>query len=966
MRSLLRASVLSFALAPAAAGTISLQDCVPGTPSPGARLPIGAPGDDGFAYRDVLYQFLQSTQPADVSYPPGWWPAVTAFSQNTALLPNSAPIAMQRLHLRLWSRDAERGPAAGAGQRLRGPLRGGLEPVLPSATGEVVRLEQGLLMTVKQEFVADLWKRFLFDPGIFELGYIEDVARCEARIPAFHDDSTMTWLMQWDYPGNIFRLVPDVTLRRYATYLALQLIQLDWAIWQGGAWTAQSPMVLGYPPLGTPPANGEVFVHPGPVNANNYHSGAGTITADDLGDRLVMLSRIHAWVMQAQPAWLTPGLNAAFQEGLARSGERLARMNVLGGQANRYLQAIHALAGVKASLAGSPWQAAATAWHDQTITRFLNVFRDAGYFGDDDGRYDAAYNRYNLVHLVRSLVQDPGTSFTNVIRLVDQARKLGNLEAHLTFTDRTGIHTSPSGMSVRTGAGVAGRSRRVAAAPDFALNLLAGHAFGVPYAYARARDLSHVGPFDSGLFAGRVDARSSNPDYVAELACYSHPNHDPFPWLPQLAPLPLASQTLDALSGAYRQYGRPVHAVEELAPGTLAAFADSIDQNRSSALLPFEEPGPYLADFDGEFVFAKFGGSGVYFEGDPSGTSFDEYQPASARDYAAVVHLGPVSPNHSVPPCGESNPRGYGGGQLATVWAPGGGLFSMTRRKGYNNDCESWQGGEWTTLPLHHVALVDTASRVATSARIALPATFTAFTAGALPPAADRDFLDVGAPGIASLATLPAAQADHAFLEAAGPFSDQRYPTNGQLVQAVATPVDYVRRFILGEGGITVRTELRARMSTIMPTERSGKQVKQEEYPQPMPKVFQAWEILPLGTAEGPTATGHVATDIALITAQGAEVAVPGPALASEAVAYRDIKAVIVTREAGTLTIEFAAPQTIAFSNDFTAFGGDTPSRNIMIDLTPTKVSSANVQAALPQAEQLQPVVVEYTVRASM
>lgn len=963
MRSTLRTALLALALAPTGASALSLQDCVPSQASPGAMLPIGAPGDDGYLYRSVLYQFLQTTQLADVSYPATWWPAVTAFSQNTALL-QMPPIAygVYTYVFGSGTLNAAQQPVPGNG--YEGICKADWSQAAPTLTAtDRLQIEQLLLMTVQYGIVPDLTYRCLFEPAIFELSYIEDVARCEARVPAFHDHSTLTWLMQWDYPGNIFRLAPDVTLRRFATHLALQLIQLDWAVWQGGP--ASAPMTVPYPPQGTPPANGEVFPHPGPLNANHYPSGVGNLAGDDLADRLVLLARIYAWADEAQPAWLTPGLKAAFQEGLARNGERLARMNVLGMHTNRAFQAVHALAAIKAALVGTSWQNAAVGWHNRTLERFLDVFREAGYYGDDDGLYDAAYNRYGLLHTVRALVQDPGTILANVVRLTDQARKLGNLEAHLTFTDRTGIHTSPSGMSVRTGAGVAGRSRRVVASADFGVNQLAAHAFGVPYAYARARDLSHVGPYDAGGFAGAVDARTNNPAYEADLACYVHPNFDAFPWLPQLTPPPLPQQTEDGLSGWYRQYGTPVHAVEQLAPGSLQAYADALDQDPGAPLLPFEEAGPHLADFDGEFVFAKFGGAGVYFEGAPGGPSFDAYQPASARDYAAVVHLGPVSPGHNVPPCGESNPHGYGGGQLATLWAPGGGLFSMTRRKGYNNDCESWQHGEWTAIALHHVALLDTAERVATSARIPLPATFTAFTAGALPSGADRDFLDHGAAGIAGLATLPADQADHAFLEAAGPFSSQRYPTDGSLVETAATPIDYRRRFVLGEGGVTVRTELLTQ-TVIMPTERQGQPVKQKEYPQPMPKVFQAWEILPLGTAEGPTATGHVATDITLITAQGAEVGVPGPSPSSEAVAYADIKYVVVTREAGTLTIEFASPQTIAFSEDYTAFGGDTPSRNLMVDLTPSRLSSANVLAAAPQAEVLQPVVVEYTLRASL
>ena len=934
----------------------SLQDCSTSqTSNPNAMLGIGDPTDDGYGYRLALYQFLNSTLLADVAYPANWAPAVTAFSDDTAFY-QSPPVAYgvhsyQRAFGTVTPQTTTpiANPYIANCQTDWNTSSPGAN-ILPA---DQRRLEQHFLQTrlyggnISDQ---DVLNRFLLDPSVFLLSNIEDVANCNALIPKLKNYSQMTFFAQWDYPGNIFLNVPDQQLRRFSVYLALNLIQQDWAAWKGSV-AGTYPASTATSPWSGSPWN-EVFHHPGAPNANNYPGQFTTLVADDMGDRLTMMARTYEWIKSEQPTWLTSSLETAFQEGLARTAERLSRMNLVGGQINRWYQAVHGLAAVKSVLAGTSWQAASTTWHDLGIRKILNAYHPAGYFGDDEGRYDAGYNKHNLRHVIRTLENDPGTNTASASALLQHAQTMGNLEAHMVFTDRTGLHLSPSAMSVRTGGGVVYQSREVIA-PTFALNYLVAHDYNVPFSYARVRDLDGIGPFDDVRAQKFVDARSTNANYYTELACRRHPNHDAFHW--KLTPLPAHEQTEEHISGTYRQYARPRHEVENYDNSNgslLRAFADTVHQNEATAYLPFELPGPHLSNFDDEFVFAKYGGQGIYAEGDPTNDYYDTYAPdyvqsaagtPAAADYAVMFHLGPVGTGTQT--CnGEDVARGYGGGQIAALWAPGGGVFSLTRRMGYNTSCDSWQTGEWSSLPIHAVTLLDASSRVASSARIAQPAVSTHFAALTFLGTLGDDFISQGAAALAGVPAVAAPSATATFMEVSGNFSDQRYTFDGALTH-IATNVAYRRRFVVSESGIQVRTDIDA----ITPQ-------------QTLPDVIQAWETLPIWLGEGVTDLGYVETEIDLIIGGQSVGTIPPPSSSSMQQAYHNVEKIIVAREDGLMTITFDKPQTIAFSDDYGNYGTSTPSRNLMVDLTPSQISSSNEGNSTPQDEPLQQKTVIYTI----
>ena len=976
-RNTIRALALltAAAAAPLSAHAFSLQDCNPSLTAagnPNARLPVGQLGDDGFGYRDALRQFIANTQLTDVAYPANWYPATTPFSNNTPYWQAGAILYGAYTYVfgqgTLDGNGDPPNPNIYPTQCLADLGNPGLQ-----ASEKQVLEQEFLLEQNGTELVPDLWKYFMLEPSNYLIGNIEDRDACVARLPNLRHSANLTFMAQFEYPGNLFLGVQAQSQRRFAVYLALLLIQSDWAGWNGlqAQPSNNQPRPNPYPPAG-PGVNGELFLQPGAIGANSYRTWlpSGAISASDGGARLVMMGRIHQWLTQTQPAWLTPSLKAAFEEGLARAGERISRLNLTGGHANRYFQSVHGLAAIKQALVGTQYHTDAANWHDDALADFIAIFRPAGYFGDDDGRYDAAYNRYNIRHVIRALMTDPGTPAQNVATLTAMAQKLGELEAHMILTDRTGIHTSPSAMSVRTGGGVAGRGLTVASSPESAIGYLAAHDFGVPFAYARVRDLDGIGPFDHSTTLAQVDARSSNPDFWGELICRNHPNHDPFAWKPQLQPWPTANQTEANISGAFWGYTRPHHEIEGYDTSTsagspLRAFADALDQTPAAGFLPIETAGPHLRNFDDEFVFAKFGGSGVYFEGSPLGNStHNSYQADSPRDYAAIFHLGRVSTRHN--PCaGQTVPRGFGGGQVAGLWAPGGGIFSMSRRRGYNNACDSWLNGAWRALPMHAVTLVDTADRVSTSARIAVPVVDTHFAAQPSSPSLPMDYINQGPAALTGVANVAPGAADAAFLQAEGDFSDQRYDTATGALVNVATPIHFRRRFVPYADGMYVRTELIAQTTTIMPTHRVAPQrgsQGQVVYPVPMPEVVEAWETLPINLTQGPTITGFVNTEITLKDSFGAEIGVPAPGPGAASTAWSDVTTVIVTREEGRMVIRFDSPQTVAFSEDFETFGGDTPSQNLLVDLTPSRVSSANINAASPTPDQLVPTVLTYKI----
>jgi len=91
----------------------------------------------------------------------------------------------------------------------------------------------------------------------------------------------------------------------------------------------------------------------------------------------------------------------------------------------------------------------------------------------------------------------------------------------------------------------------------------------------------------------------------------------------------------------------------------------------------------------------------------------DAFVAAKQKNYAVLLHTGPVGKGSPESPCEE----GFGGGQLAAFWTPASGPVLLGRRMGQGNDkLEMWR--QW---PIHAVSGCTSDGRVISSAQIARP-----------------------------------------------------------------------------------------------------------------------------------------------------------------------------------------------------------------------------------------------------
>lgn len=928
------------ALTPRTAAAYSLQQCTPGPTNTTGSLPIGVLGDDGYLYRATLYGLVAGTTANDVSYPTGWLdpdePYFARAGSTTYGLYDyvRATMTLTNPHQgnavvndpTFWSQCVNHWNASGL--------------TLTDEDKQALEQHWMLYALEGQDIGADVIQLFHHAPGVYTLAGIEDKVNCEARVPITKLYSYMWWQARWPFPGNAASspAIRDPLARRIAVSLAVGLIELDWHLWNGQYVSGQLPLP------------GNTFVHPPLTMFGAYQSPNGPMDSAVVADYVVNAARQFEYLhtLSPRPPWLTQAVDDAFAEGIARATERLAQMRLVAPQMNRYLQAAQASGAAKRALAGTAHAALASAVHDHVIDSVLASFNPLGYFPDDDGGWDLAYNQNNLNHMVNLLLSDAGTG-SRPARVAAAAHDIDELEAHLVFTDRTSRHFTPSAMSTRTGGGL--NVWWQTAASDYALPRLGGAellSFGqsvLPFAHARTRDLTDMSPYQPNPYSltASIDGRTTNGNFYPELICNRHPNNDTW------SMTPLTNQTSTGLDVHVWSYRRPEYALEHHTVTTsggsiLRRHVDTIANQPSSRWLPFEMQGPYLRSFSDQYVFAKFGGEGVYFEGLPGIRTYDEYVAGGAKDFAAAFHIGPV-------PAADN--RGFGGGQLAAVWAPGGGLFSLNRRKGYNNPptVDSWMNDEWIGLPIHAVSIIDPQERWSSSARIDTPASSAQFVVGN-PANLGTSFLNLGPAALTGVPTVAPAAAGSAYLEVRGRFSDERVALVDDTFSSAPMNVDYRRRFAVGDDGIRVRTDLNP--VPVASTSRTTDERPKGEVEIP---VLQAWETIPLWFEAGPTATGSVATTVTLIDTHGVAIlASADPGWQS----YRDIKQVIVTRERGTMTISFDNPQQVGLSP---LWQGPMASRNLLVDLTPNHVSLANAQNPPGQVDLLGSVTVRYHIQ---
>jgi hypothetical protein len=747
------------------------------------------------------------------------------------------------------------------------------------------------------------WATLSLAPEAFTLAGMEDVGNCEERVPQLGWDPMMTWMANWGYAGNPYHTDPqnrEALLLRGAAWLAEQLILLDYE--------HVGEVVTALPSNTTQPQPGFTFVHPPPGqgpsgSVNHYPDLAGM-----LGVYAFTWSQVRPLLVQQQRLQEI----AAIETLLRMYSERLDAWNNFGMHANRFSRSAWATALLQRT---SPHPTLANQYNDRVIDMYDPagwVYRPAGHLFDDGG-YDSSYNGWNLLYLTHILYIDP--TFHSPL-IDDAAGELATLRAHLLLQDPDGTWTSPNAFNSRTGGnslgGTVGRTPRQGTGGHM-MTWLAALAHGVPYAHAFLRDAELIGPQSRITYPSpylRLDP--SGPDFHKELLCQMNGR---FSYINTAigAPRPLddlpnqpgsGSRTgFYTFRGTPGEYSMPRFVVSEFDPNLLRDWWDQRNQQPDLELFPFEEDGPYVRSLDDEFIYVKMG------QGQPEET------------YVAMVHAGPVSPGDSDVGGNQFVPTGFGGGQLTSYWAPDGGAFVRSMRRGYNNPNIAFdEFSQWRSWAIHAVSMLSYDNGTWTSSsRIHTPGTRVALydkpiprgdLRAALSRTTDTCFGDEPMPiPVFGTTTNQQELADAVLVRVCGAIPTAVRTLSVAPPPALSAPLPYARVFYMGPRDMFVATTIRPEAA------HSGD------------LMAEAWETFPLHdhhlpeTTYGPMTIWLHAPGVGAV--DGSQGAAP----------VAGVTSVTVKRANATMRILFDTPQVVGVSDEILYGAGDTWTRNLLIDL---------------------------------
>lgn len=871
MSSFRRALILTFSAslplgawvaAPSEAYAGSLQNCPAPSKTASPRLPIGVPGPQAtrmFAEKTELRSFIANLTLGDVSLP-------------APLPPFGNPVDLYHLT-----------PAT---QNTGGVCQPGitLPGTLPAADAQ--ELERLWAMFAQYDDAQDRPALYMLSLHAqdFLLPAMEDVATCDAHTPGMDWDPMVSWLANWEYPGNPYHT--DASLRRAvklrgASWLALQLIMLDWNHW-GGVLPTAAP-------------SGTTFTHPPPGLASNGVSSEMNV-GFELAGHLGHLAFTYLQVKDALPV----STRVAMETLLRMYAERLHVWGPYGQQNNMAIRATFGNLFVHQAT-GDP---AVLGYYQATLAGFFGNqsggrFFPAGYF-TDDGRFDSGYNGWNILHVLRLLQLD-----TNPPQeLLDAATTLFDLHGHLTFRDPDGSWYSPNAFNTRSFKGAIGKATeghpRASSGGGIqrflpALQPFPGLPDGLPFAYAFMRDAPYLGPQDTTPWipGGHLDPTS--PTFYRDLICQLSDVPGQLTSTSQVLPPGAPYRARWPQMPQDRDYAMPTLAVTLHRSPALQTWAQNVAAKPELEDFPFDAEGPLTRSFDDELVYAKFTG--------PAG---------SGRPYAALIHAGPVSPSdHYVGGTTQPGyiPAGFGGGQLSMFWGPFTGASVRGMRHGYNNTpADDW--AEWRAWPIHAVTLLSAAGDWTSSARIIVPSTDVTYYGKGIPSAQLAPQLDqnpcLGWPvPEPALATPPTTTAPAVLVRVCGDIPDQLRRFGPTPAQVLAAPMPYQRAIYADEDGMYVRT-------TVSPFVNDP--------------LNEAWETLPIYDQYWPTVTNYPAADILLFDVYGQmTLATAGMAPVS------DVVRVYVARADGAFQVLFDQPERVGVSPDW--LKGYAKSNNLMIDL---------------------------------
>lgn len=734
------AAVVAVAPSAAHAASSQVQNCVQGV---SGELPIGGLNDPGYLWKKEIADWMAHLTPDDFTWvePLVLVDPIQAYGAGYAPNGNLCPFG-NGVQDAPW-------PAVGAPEQLH--------------------IEQFYLL-VGTQFVFP-WQWFTQDAEYYTLDHMIDESTCEVHTPRLAWGDSLAFFASWEYAGSPFRpglANNDVLRRRLASWLGLQLIMLDWSHYNASG--AFQPYAYGPHPVLGP----RRFAHPQP-----YAPGMNPFASDmrngaELSGQLALL----AWTFGHVRGILDPAVDQAFSEALLTMAERVNVWNPYDPQINRGIRSTYGL--------GYVWEQTqdpdAQVWYQDTLTQFFDPsvgnWIPGGYWRDDYG-LDLGYGGSSLMAAERAVSEDPSVPAF----VLDATALSQELVAHLALPDVDGRWVAPSEFNARTSKGPV---EGVAPSPRESYyggvhRYLLGYAAGLPYGDAFLRDMQYIGPEGATALDPRVLGFHEN------LACISAG------YVGYINPL--MSQPMSGAEGVWPDLTRsqdwmpPPTFVENHTTSLLVDLWDNYDHHPLDSRMPVELAGqPAIRNFDGRFVFGRFGGAG------------------SGSEYAAGLHLGEVGS------IGGINESGFGGGQLTYFWTPEGGPTMLGLRKGRSSgfvaSMENWT--EWRTFPQHAVWVYTTAGNVSTSARIVTPNT-EVFPLAQDPTGTALDAALDGTGAFVSPPTVADAQATAVLARVSGQIpalGHSTASTNGPIVPTLTTPIDYKRTFLMGEAGVWVESKI--------------------------------------------------------------------------------------------------------------------------------------------------------------
>jgi hypothetical protein len=549
--ALLLAALSVTAPASAQAQVASLQNCATG------ELPIGVPGDIGYAWKQAIVDWLALNQAADFKWvdPPAFVDPVNAYGAG------SSP----------W------GNTCAFGTLVAPAPWPGVGPA------EQLHIEQYWLLV--REFGVP-WSWFNHDPQIYTLDEMVDEASCSVLTPGLAWGDSLAFFANWEYAGNPFRPGTDnsnVLKRRLAAWLGLQLVMLDYA--HRNATVNFTPAI---------PA-------PGAASWQDMNNGA------ELSAQLGLM----AWTFGHVRDVLDPATDLAMQDALITYARRVNVWNPYHQQNNRGIRSTHALRYVwEATQSPDVW-----AWYQAALYQFYSPFGNnwspSGYWSDDFG-LDLRYGGACSMSAQRTLSEDPNMpSYARDAIEVSQ-----ELIAHLALPDVDSRWVAPNPFNSRTSSGsITGVAPSVREGYYGGVErYLLGFEEGLPYSAATLRDVYVLGP--QGNLA--LDPRAA--DFHENLACMGAGFNGYLNMGLGASPeviAPVNQGAVDARGQSpwpnltrSQDWAPPPTFIENHRIDILPDLWDQIDADPDAALMPVELAGNRIRNFATNFVYGRFGGGG--------------------------------------------------------------------------------------------------------------------------------------------------------------------------------------------------------------------------------------------------------------------------------------------------------------------------------------------------------------------